>query len=79
MQTSDDLGKLLLRLTLGVLTLLHGIAKISAGVGGIAGMLGKAGLPTVLAYGVYAGEVIAPLLLIIGLWTRPAALVVAVA
>lgn len=78
MQTSADLGKLVLRLTLGVLTLLHGIAKISAGVGGIAGMLGKAGLPPMLAYGVYAGEVIAPLLLIVGLWTRPAALVVAI-
>ena len=78
MQTSADLGKLVLRLTLGVLTLLHGIAKISAGVGGIAGMLGKAGLPSLLAYGVYAGEVVAPLLLILGLWTRPAALVVAV-
>lgn len=78
MQTSADLGKLVLRLTLGILTLLHGIAKISAGVAGIAGMLGKAGLPQVLAYGVYVGEVVAPLLLIVGLWTRPAALVIAV-
>lgn len=78
METSADLGKLVLRLTLGVLTLLHGIAKIGAGVGGIAGMLGNAGLPGVLAYGAYAGEVVAPLLLIVGLWTRPAALVVAI-
>ena len=29
---TDDLGKLLLRLTLGVLLLLHGIAKLKSGV-----------------------------------------------
>jgi putative oxidoreductase len=42
------------------------------------GVVDKAGLPSFVAYGVYIGEVLAPLLLIIGLWTRAAALVVAV-
>ena len=32
---ADDLGKLILRLTLGVLLLLHGIAKVTRGVPGI--------------------------------------------
>ncbi len=73
-----DLAKLLLRVGLGVLILLHGIAKIAGGAGGIAGMVGRAGLPEALGYLVYVGEVLAPLLLIVGAWTRPAALVVAV-
>ena len=75
---SNDLGKLLLRLTLGSLMLLHGIAKLSSGADHIAGMVASHGLPGVLGYLVYVGEVLAPLLLIVGLWTRPAALVVAI-
>ncbi|MEJ8848390.1 DoxX family protein [Variovorax rhizosphaerae] len=70
---SDDTGKLILRLALGVLILLHGVAKLSTGVGGIANMLAAHGLPTVLAYLVYVGEIVAPVLLIVGLYTRPAA------
>jgi len=74
----EDAGKAVLRISLGLLILLHGIAKLSGGIGFITGMVEKAGLPPVLAYGVYVGEVLAPLLLIGGLWTRAAALVVAV-
>lgn len=72
----EDAGKLVLRVALGVLVLLHGIAKIIGGPGFILGLVAKAGLPTVLGYGVYIGEVVAPLLLIIGLFTRVAALIV---
>jgi putative oxidoreductase len=75
---SDDLGRLVLRLSLGMLTLLHGIAKLESGVGFITGMLAKAGLPAQLAYLVYVGEIVAPLLLIVGVFTRPAALIVVV-
>lgn len=74
----DDAGKLLLRVAIGVLVLLHGIFKLSAGVGFIAGMLAKSGLPGGLAYLVYVGEIVAPVLLIIGLYTRPAAAIVAI-
>ena len=75
---SEDTGKLILRVSLGVMILLHGIAKIMGGVDGIVGMVSKAGLPAALGYLVYVGEVLAPLLLIVGLWTRLAALVVAI-
>ena len=78
MVKSDDTGKLILRVALGILILLHGIAKVGKGVDGIGGMLASHGLPAVLAYGVYIGEILAPVLLIVGLFTRPAALVVAV-
>ncbi len=77
-RAGDDAGKLVLRLAVGVLILFHGVAKIFGGVGFVAGALGKAGMPPALAYGVYVGEVLAPLLLIFGLWTRPAALVVVI-
>jgi len=70
---SDDTGKLVLRLALGILILLHGIAKITGGVGGIAGMLTSHGLPAALAYLVLIGEIVAPVLLIVGIYTRPAA------
>ena len=78
MTNSEDTGKLILRVSLGVMILLHGIAKIMGGVDGIVGMVGKAGLPGAFGYLVYVGEVLAPLLLIVGLWTRLAALVVAI-
>jgi putative oxidoreductase len=74
----DDQGRLVLRLAIGLLILMHGIAKLGGNVDWIAGMLGKAGLPGVLAYGVYVGEVLAPLLLIAGVFTRAAALVIVV-
>ncbi|MEJ8853052.1 DoxX family protein [Variovorax robiniae] len=70
---SDDTGKLILRLALGVLILLHGVAKLSSGVGYIAGLMTSHGLPSALAYLVYVGEIIAPVLLIVGIYTRPAA------
>ena len=73
----QDFGKLLLRLTFGILILFHGVAKIENGVGWIANMLVAAGLPGFIAYGAYIGEVIAPVLIILGIFTRPAALVMA--
>ena len=74
----EDWGKLLLRVVLGVLVLLHGIAKVMGGPAFIMELVGKAGLPAEVGYLVYVGEVLAPLLVIIGLWTRPAALIIAV-
>jgi putative oxidoreductase len=73
-----DLGRLILRLVVGVLVLLHGISKISGGVGFILDVVNKAGLPAPFGYLVYIGEVVAPVLLIIGLWTRAAAIVVVI-
>lgn len=74
--TQADLGRLILRFGVGFLMLFHGVAKLAKGVGFIKMTLMKAGLPEFLAYGVYVGEVIAPLLLIIGFKTRTAASVI---
>jgi putative oxidoreductase len=67
---TDDFGKLVLRLMLGGLLLFHGIHKILMGIDPIREMIGAHHLPDYLAYGVYAGEVLAPVLLILGLFAR---------
>src|SRR5688500_43379 len=73
-----NLGTFLLRLVVGGLLLLHGIDKLKSGVGGIEGALDAKGLPTFLAYGIYIGEVVAPICMILGVWTRIAAVFVAI-
>jgi len=72
-----DAGLLVLRLGLGALMLFHGIYKLTHGIAWIAGPLGRVGLPPWVAYGVYVGEILAPVLVILGLWARPAAFVIA--
>lgn len=75
---NDKTGKLILRLALGGILLLHGIAKLKSGVGWIAGPLAAHGLPGFLAYGAYVGEVLAPLMLIAGFYARIGALLVSI-
>lgn len=74
----NDTGKLILRLTLGILILLHGVAKLMNGVGGIQGMVTGMGMPAFFAYGVFAGEVLGPLLLIVGFYARVGAALIAI-
>jgi putative oxidoreductase len=74
---SADAGKLILRLTLGLLLLFHGWSKITGGVDFISDMLQNNGLPGFLAYLVYLGEFVAPLFLIAGAYTRVAAYFIA--
>ena len=73
-----DVAKLILRLTVGLLMLLHGISKIQGGPGFILDIVEKAGLPDPFGYLVYVGEVLAPILVIVGFWTRVAAVVIAI-
>ena len=75
--TLEDWGKLVLRISIAGLLLFHGIAKIVGGITGIAGMLQRVGLPGFVAYGVYVGEVIAPIMILLGFYARPAAIVCA--
>jgi putative oxidoreductase len=69
---NDDAGKLVVRLTLGILILFHGVAKIlhPDSLGFMKSGLAGWGLPEAVAYGVYIGEVLAPLLLILGVFSR---------
>jgi putative oxidoreductase len=75
---NDSTGKLILRLALGILILFHGIAKLTGGVGGLSGMVTSAGLPAFVTYGVYVGEVVAPILVLIGWYSRIGAALIAI-
>ncbi|HEY2069056.1 MAG TPA: DoxX family protein [Rhizomicrobium sp.] len=74
---TNDLGKLVLRLTVGVLLLFHGVHKALTGIAPIKQMLLQHGLPDLIANGVYVGEIIAPALIVIGFATRLGGWVVA--
>ena len=78
MQSNDDFGKLVLRATLAILVLFHGVSKLITGIDPIMGMVAKAGLPSAFAFLVYVGEVIAPLMILFGIWARLGAVIVAI-
>jgi putative oxidoreductase len=67
---NEDIGKLILRVSITGLMLFHGFFKLFNGIDGIKGLVTQAGLPEFLAYGVYFGEIVFPILIIIGLYTR---------
>lgn len=76
--TSDDFGKLILRVSLGTMLILHGIRKLATGIASIEGMLVANGLPAILAWGVYAGELLAPAMIILGIYARLGGLLAAI-
>lgn len=65
-----DIGLLILRLSIGGLMLLHGISKLQHGIDGIEYLVAQASLPNFFAYGVYMGEVVMPILILLGIATR---------
>ena len=75
--TLGDVGNLALRLVTGGLMLFHGADKLMHGLDHVRSDLAAAGLPTALAHGVYVGEILAPICIIFGLWTRVSAVVYA--
>lgn len=75
---SDDLGKLILRVSLGSMLLLHGIGKLVHGIAPIERMVTANGLPALLAWGVYAGELLAPAMIILGVFARLGGLLAAI-
>ena len=77
MKKNNDFGLLILRITIGLLMLLHGFAKFNGGLEFISGMLVEKGLPGFFSYGVLVGEILAPIAIIIGFRTRIAALIYA--
>jgi putative oxidoreductase len=74
----QDWGKLFLRLSVGGLMLFHGVDKLLNGIGGIEQMVVDHGLPAELAYGVYVGEILAPLAILLGVLVRLSSLVVVI-
>lgn len=75
LEKNTDIALLIVRLAIGLMMLLHGVSKVNHGISGIEGMLTSKGLPSFFAYGVYVGEIVAPLFIIAGFRTRVAALI----
>lgn len=73
---NDDLGKLLVRMPTGGLMLFHGIYKLIHGHDFIKSSLTEKGFPEILWIGVPIAEVVAPILLILGIFGRISALLI---
>lgn len=73
----SDISKLVLRLSVGIMMLFHGVDKIIHGIGGVKHLTTSAGLPEFIAYGVYVAEIVMPILIILGLYARVASLFLA--
>lgn len=69
----EDIGKLIVRLMVSVLILFHGVGKLlsfSSTVSWLGSTLASHGLPEFIAYGVFIGEVIGPLMVLLGVFSR---------
>jgi putative oxidoreductase len=77
-EQGNNIGLLLIRCIIGILILFHGIANLNSNYAFIKGLLDGQSIPDFLAYAVFIGEIIAPLLLIIGYKTRLSSLVIAI-
>lgn len=77
LKKDKNIGLLVLRITVGGLMIMHGISKLINGHNFVAGKLAEKGLPEFIAFGVHIGEVLAPLGLIVGLFTRVSSLIIA--
>ncbi|MBZ4042094.1 DoxX family protein [Flavobacterium hibisci] len=77
MRKNNDLGLLILRITVSILMFLHGISKFGGSLEFIKSMLAEKGIPDFIAYGVLVGEILAPIAILIGFRTRIAAAIYA--
>ena len=72
--TDSNNGVLVLRLALGITFFLHGWHKVTHGIENQIGVLVANGIPGFFMYFVYVSEVLAPILIVLGLFTRLSAL-----
>lgn len=75
-EKNTDLGILILRLLVAGLLIFHGIGNLMSGYAFIKGMMTQSGLPEFLSYGAFIGEIVAPILIIVGYKVRWASLFV---
>jgi len=68
--TNTDIGLLIVRIALGGIIFFHGFNKIIHGIADQWAILESNGIPGVFIYFVYVSEVLAPLLVVLGILTR---------
>ena len=75
---NDEIGKLILRSSVGILMLFHGLAKMMhpGSLDFIGSNLSSIGLPSAFSYAVYIGEVIAPVMIVAGFHARVGAMLI---
>ena len=66
----EDFGKLIVRFGTGGMLFLHGVHKLLNGIAPIKVMLAAHNVPELIGYGVYFGEIVGPILVILGLFAR---------
>ncbi|MDW3192674.1 MAG: DoxX family protein [Cytophagales bacterium] len=69
-----DKALLIIRVLVGLLLILHGFGNLLSGYAFIGSVMENTGLPKFFAYGAFIGEIVAPILLIIGYRARLASL-----
>jgi len=76
---NEDVGKLVMRLLVGILMLFHGVGKINNAGGSLDFIVNafiNIGLPGFIGYTVFIGQIFGPLLLIVGVYCRIGALLI---
>ena len=68
--TNSDIGLLIVRIALGGIIFFHGFHKITHGIADQFQILANNGIPGVFIYFVYVSEVLAPVLIVLGIFTR---------
>lgn len=77
MKRNKNVAILLFRISIPFTMLIYGIDKITNGTGFIGSLLDAYNLPSFLVYGVFIGEIIAPIMLLLGYRSRLAGLLFA--
>jgi len=74
----EEFGKLVGRLSVGGLLLLHGVHKLLYGIAPIKVLVGAHHVPEFFGYGVYLGEIVGPILVILGVFSRVGGLLISI-
>lgn len=77
MVQKNEIGALILRITLGILFLIHGVVKFQGGIENTVGWFESINIPGFMAYVVALLEVIGGIALIIGFATRLVSILIA--
>ena len=77
MKRNKNVAILLFRISIPFTMLIYGIDNITNGTGFIGSLLDAYNLPSFLVYGVFIGEIIAPIMLLLGYRSRLAGLLFA--
>ena len=74
--TNSDVGLLIVRIALGGIIFFHGFHKLVHGTGDQFQILASSGIPGQFIYFVYVSEVLAPVLIVLGILTRISSLTI---